>query len=159
MVLLNNAISGVVGGGNTINLMPGTVDGASLWNTGGLADSVVGSNGAIYINNAQAFITGVSDTIVFANPGANSVGLIGTSESLVFQPISGQNQITGFDAATDQLYLKTTQFGSSIQAFLANDVTQVAGNTIVTDPNNSLNTITLTGVASSALTAANTHLN
>ena len=36
-----------------------------------------------------------------------------SSNAFVFQLLSGQNSLTGFDGATDQLYMSASQFGSN----------------------------------------------
>ena len=99
---------------------------------------------------------GNGDTIAFTYAGANSVNVAGNYETFIAQPVSGADSITGYNS-TDQIYLSASQFGSSWSAFVAGDVSQSAANTLITDPANHANQITLVGVTASSLNSATFH--
>ncbi len=70
------------GGSDTIVFAGGSGNSASLNNTGGAFDSVMGSGGTIYLTSAEASVSGGSDTIVFAGGSGNSASLYNTGGRL-----------------------------------------------------------------------------
>ena len=117
-----------------------------------------GVSGEVIINNAQAIENGSGEVVDFAFAGTNSVTVSGTSEIFMAHGLSGVDRITGFDTATDPLYLSAAQFGSSVSAFLQNEVLQFNGATVIADPNNQANQLVLVGVNPASLVSSNLHL-
>jgi hypothetical protein len=146
---------------------------ASLFNTAHTTDTVHGSNGTVYMFNATANITGNNDlinfetsddhatvsgnndTVAFIGAGfPSSVSVAGTSETFKFQAALGQVTITGFEAATDNIYLSASDFGGNWTG-LQSHMAQVGANTVITlDANN---TITLVGVTESSMQSSHFH--
>ena len=155
---LSDAYANVIGGGDMIDFTYGSANIASLFNTGGAADTVVNGagSGTLYINNAQANVTGNGDTIDFTGAGTDIVTISGNNETFITQPISGAEQVLGFNSS-DQIDLSAAQFGSSYAIFAANDITQAGGNTYIIDPSNHANVLVLVGVSATNLSASNVH--
>lgn len=156
-VLLTSAQASLLGGGDIVYFAGGSDDQISLYNTNGLADAVYGANGVIVFSDAQATVTGNGDTLDFAPIGGSAATLVGTGEALSFKPSVGATQVSGFSVSTDQINLSASQFGASWSAFLSADVSQSGANTLITDPNNHANQITLVGVVDTSLLQANFH--
>jgi hypothetical protein len=154
-VLLTSAQASVLGGGDTVTFAGGSNNQVSLYNTNGIADVINGSNGTVIFNGAQATVANGSNTLDFAAIGG-SIATIASNETLTFASVVGATQIFGF-GTTDQVNLSAAQFGSSWSAFLSGDVSQSGANTLITDPNNHANQITLVGVVDTSLVQANFH--
>ena len=85
---------------------------------------------------------------------------VGTGhDSLVFEQTTpgtiGAATITGFDPHKDILQFNPALFASYAAMMSAGDISQSGANTVITDHGG--DTVTLTGVAASSLTAHNFH--
>ena len=67
----------------------------SLFNTGGVADSVTGSGGAVFLTNAQTSITGGGEGIIFAGSSGNQADLYNTDGNWDFA--LGSNATIGLE--------------------------------------------------------------
>jgi len=130
-----------------VNFAGGSGNAVSLYDTGGAWDSVQGSEGSLYLNNARAGVAGSGDTLHFS--GMNVVTLKGASDVFVFQPGFGEDTINGFAASG------TVEFAKSDFAdwsALSKHLTQSGSNTVISlDPSD---TIALTDVIAANLNAS-----
>ena len=124
--------------------------GALTGRTGGAWDSVIGSNGAVYLNSAQAGVAGSGDTLDLQ--GDNSTTVSGANEAFVFQPTIGEDTINGF-ASTDSMQFSTSDFANWMA--LQSHTSQSGANTVITL--NASNTVTLTDVTATSLTQSQFH--
>jgi len=66
-------------------------------------DNVTGSDGTVYLSNAQANVSGGGDTVDFLSGSGNAASLSGTDYSTVFnQPTFGLDNVNGYNS-TDTL--------------------------------------------------------
>jgi hypothetical protein len=147
-VYLTSSQTSVVGGGDVINFHGGTGNVASLAQTGGSSDTVIGSGGTVNLYGAQAAVNGSSDTIGFNNSSSLTLGA--GSELLTFSAgLGGLDTIAGF-ATNDTIQVSKSDFANF--AALSSHLTQSGANAVIT--RDAADTITLTGVTASTLTAA-----
>jgi hypothetical protein len=74
-------------------------------------------------------------------------------DTSVFTGNFGQDTITNLSLLHDNIVLAQAVFGNNFAA-MQSDITQVGTNTVIADPQNSANVITLTGVNASSLHAS-----
>ena len=147
---LTSAQTTVSGGGETIDIAGGSGNIASLYSTGGVADTVNGSSATLDLNSVQVAVNGNSDTLNFS--GNNTVTAAGTSEAFVFQPAIGVNTIGGF-GSTDSMTFSSTDFAS--WSALLSHASQVGSNTVIAL--DAADKVTLTGVAIGSLQQSQFH--
>jgi hypothetical protein len=88
-------------------------------------DNVTGSDGTVYLSNAQANVSGGGDTVDFLSGSGNATSLSGTDYSTVFnQPTFGLDNVNGYNS-TD-----TLSFSIADQGLLS--VSQSGANTLIT---------------------------
>jgi hypothetical protein len=142
-IYLSGAQAWVSGGGNAVSFYSGSGNAVTISNTAGTADSVYGSNGTVNLSNAEASIVGDSN-VVQSLGTTNWINLLGSFETVAFQPAIGQAAINDF-GSTDKLQFSTADFGHL-------SVSQSGANTTITlDP---ANIITLINVNASSLSSS-----
>jgi hypothetical protein len=97
-------------------------------------------------NTTTTLIGGPGDTLIGT---LDSHGKPAGGDIFVFHGNFGQNTITNY-AAGDKIQFDSSAFGSNPAAILS-DAHQVGADTVITDPHNSANTVTLTDVQLSSL--------
>ena len=124
------------------------------------ADTVTaGDNSTIKVGNGADTITaGAGSTITLGN-GVDTVTAVSSlingghgHDTFVFTGSFGEDTVTNFSAAHDNIVLAQAVFGSF--GGMQSDIAQVGANTVITDPQNSANAITLTNVKSTSLHAS-----
>ena len=110
-------------------------------------DTLVGANGAtLYAGSG-------SDTL-YGAPGETLVGGSGP-DTFAFEPGFGQNAVSNFHASNDVVQFNPSLFANYAAMMSAGAIVQSGANTVITD--HAGDTVTLTGVAASSLTAHNFH--
>lgn len=100
---------------------------------------------------------GVGDTIIDAGAGGINTlnGANSGKDTFVFSGDFGQvtinNFITKQNGNYDTLQLSKAEFGDLATMIRNNDIQQVGANTVITNPLNHADTITLTGISTSTL--------
>ena len=154
---------GTVGGNG-----PSVIDGSQTTNvtftTGNGPDTIVaGVNDVVYAGtgpdtlvgaNGATLYAGSGPDILYGAPGATLVGGSGP-DTFAFEPGFGKNTISNFHASNEVLQFNPAVFASYSAMVSAGAITQSGANTIITD--SAGDTVTLTGVAASSLTAHNFH--
>ena len=79
----------MVGGGDTTYFSGGSGNSASLFGTGGVWDSVYGSNGSVALTSAQTSVWGGGDTVYFSGGSGNVASLYDTDG--VWDTVYGSN--------------------------------------------------------------------
>ena len=139
-----------LGSNNTITLGNGadtvTAGANSIVTVGNGADTVTaGANSTITLGNGADTVTAISSLI----NGGNG------HDTFVFTGSVGPDTITQFNPLHDNIVLAQATFANF--GAVQNDMTQVGANTVITDPQNPANAITLTGVKASSLHASDFH--
>jgi VCBS repeat-containing protein len=100
----------------------------------------------------DTLIAGKAATILVGGPNDTLTANNGYSDAFVFMGDFGSDKITNYNSTKDVIQLSKADFGTNLAA-LAHDATQALGShdTVITDPMNSHDTITLTGVSLSSL--------
>jgi Bacterial cadherin-like domain len=97
--------------------------------------------------------TGKADVLI-GGPGDTLNGASSGKDTFAFAGDFGQNTINNYMGTTkssyDVIQLPRSDFGTDVAALL-HDAKQVGGNTVITDPHNSADTITLTGIQLTSL--------
>jgi len=136
-VTLNNAQTSIFGGGDHVYFSAGQPSAVSLYQTNGVDDMVSGSNGAVTLNDAQAFVSGTE----------NNIYLNGFTNLVAFQPNFGLETVNGF-GFDDAMQFSKSDFAD----FAALHPMQSGANTVIAL--DAADSVTLTGVTASSLTAA-----
>jgi hypothetical protein len=113
----------------------------------GVNQTLDGSAGNVVLDATNASKNTM--TTLIGGPGDKLIGTPGGGDTFVFHGNFGQNTITNY-AAGDKIQFDSSAFGSDPTAILS-DAHQVGADTVITDPHNSANTVTLTGVQLSSL--------
>jgi hypothetical protein len=148
VVDVHNSTAIVAGGGDAIDFISGASNVARLSGTGSDADLVQGVAGTVDLSGATAKATSNGDTFAFA--GSNTLGLVGTAETMAFSHgIGGLDSITGV-GSSDFFQFSSTDFANF--AALQAHTTQSDGNTVISL--SASDAVTLVGVQESSLSSA-----
>jgi hypothetical protein len=109
-------------------------------------------------NGADTITAGADSTITLGN-GADTVTAVSSlingghgHDTFMLTGSFGEDTITNFSPAHDNIVLAQAVFGNF--GAMQQDIAQVGANTVITDPQNSANMITLTDVKTSSLHAS-----
>jgi hypothetical protein len=139
-ISLTGAEAAIVGGGETISASNSAF---SLYATDGQTDAISGAYDVVTLVGAEAALRG--------SHGASSLTVAGADDAFCFAAQTGAATIAGFDAS-DTLRLSAADWADFNALLMSGDIAQSGADTVIRlDANNA---ITLTGVQTSSLTAA-----
>ena len=108
-------------------------------------DTVVGANGAtLYAGSGPETLYGAPSEMLVGGSGA---------DTFAFEPGSGQNTVSNFHTSNDVIQFNPALFMNYANMMSSGAITQSGANTVIND--HAGDTVTLTGVAASSLTAHN----
>jgi hypothetical protein len=130
--------------------------GLNVIGTGESGATIQGPNGHKPVLDGSAgndtLIAGTGATVMVGGANDTLTAHKGYVDTCVFMGDFGNDTITNYNSVKDVIQLSSADFGTN-PAAIAHDATRALGdpNTVITDPHNSADTITLVGVSLSSL--------